>query len=101
MQVREDILRETYGCVRAANTALAIEIENFLQGPPVDRPPLANDNYIDYYAIQLSDDQISEIVNILLDREAGAVSQTGETTPRASHYSSMVDIWRGLLSDDD
>ena len=99
MQVREDILRETYDSVRAADTALATEIEKILHGPPVDRPPLANDNYTHYYAIQLSEVQISEIAAILIDLETDAVSQAGDTTPRASHYANMVDIWSGLLSD--
>ncbi|MEL7542533.1 MAG: hypothetical protein AAGJ70_02030 [Pseudomonadota bacterium] len=101
MKVRQDFLQETYNCVLEEDAALALEIGKILQGPPIDRPPLANNGYIDYYAVRLSDDQISEIASILLSFEAGAVSETGETTPAASHYGSMVDVWNGLFADDD
>ena len=101
MNVREDFLRETVDCVRQENAPLALEIEKIMQGTPVDRPPLADAGYTDYYAVRLNDDQIAEIASILLDFEASAVSEDGDTTPKASHYAGMVDFWTRMLSDAD
>lgn len=101
MKVRKDLLQETYECVLEENVALAFKIKKILQGSPVNRLPLANDKCIDYYAVRLSNVQISEIASILRGFEAGAVSETGDTTPAASHYRSMVVFWNGLLSEDD
>ncbi|MEO0618306.1 MAG: hypothetical protein AAFZ01_03405 [Pseudomonadota bacterium] len=101
MKVRQNFLQETYNCILEEDAALALEIGKILQGPAIDRPPLADNGYVDYYEVRLSDDQISEIASILLSFEAGAVADTGETTPATSHYGSMVDFWNGLIPDDD
>ena len=63
-----------------------------MRDPTMDRPPLANDKYKQYYWIQLKDDQISEIISILLDFEAGAVEEDSTTAHEASHYPEGGDF---------
>ncbi len=99
MRVRADLLRETIECVHGENSMLANALLKILHGSPIGRPPVANDGYKDYYWLELSVEQISEIVSILLQFEVNSVGHDGTTTPAASHYAGLVDFWSTALTD--
>lgn len=88
-------LAETLGVVAGA---LADEVRPFLEGTPVEKPPLHKGGAeSDYFAVRLDSDVVDEIVNELLGAESAAVSPEGFTTREASRLASLVDRWNRYL----
>jgi len=72
----------------------AYHLQEILIDSPISKPRLHNDRKdADYFLVKLDVAKAEEIVEYLVDAEADAVGREGETTPQASHYASLVDVW--------
>jgi hypothetical protein len=72
----------------------AIRLQEILKTPPVQKPELHNaDKGTDYFLVTLNESEAEQIVEYLVDAEADAVANNGETTPKASRIASLVDAW--------
>jgi hypothetical protein len=81
------------------NIILAKEIERILENNQLPKPILherTNDLSTTFYKIDLTSDQIEEVVDILLALEAQFVNEKGEATPMSSYFASLVDTWNSL-----
>jgi len=72
----------------------ALRLQEILSGAPVLKPLLHNGGkHTDYFLVTLDIAEAEQIVEYLVDAEAEAVGLDGETTPQASHFGSLVDLW--------
>ena len=78
---------------------LAASIKRILQNNQIVKPLLHADPYklsTTYYRVNLTSDDVDKIIDIFFALEASHVSESGETTPTASFYASLVDKWNKL-----
>ena len=55
-----------------------------------------HDISVTYFKVDLSPEAIKTIIDIFFDLEASHVNESGNTTPTASFYASLVDRWSRL-----
>jgi len=80
--------------LRLRHPPSALRLQEILGNAPVSKPLLHNgDKHTDYFLVTLNVAEAEQIIEYLLDAEAGAVGHDGETTPQASHFGSLVDAW--------
>lgn len=73
---------------------LAARLRKILDAPPVSKPSLhTGGTHNDHFHIKIDLDAAKKIVEHLIDAEAGAVGNNGETTPEASRISALVNVW--------
>lgn len=73
---------------------LAARLTKILDAPPVSKPSLHTGGaHNDYFHIKIDLDVAKKIVELLIDAEADAVGNNGETTPEASRISALVNVW--------
>ena len=78
--------------------ALVSRLREILDGEPITKPDLhKGGKEVDHFHVQLADDEAQQIQDSLFDLEAGAVGSQGESTPAASHFASLVDIWQEYI----
>jgi len=83
------------------NSELVSEIERILQNNRIEKPALhssPNEQSLDFYTVDLSQNQISEIVAIFLELEANSVNEKGEGNSLSSFYASLVDEWNRQIN---
>ena len=49
-----------------------------------------------HYKIDLSKNQLNDIIDLLMDLEVESLTIDGESTPLTSHFSSLVDKWSSI-----
>jgi hypothetical protein len=87
-------LTDTVAALQPSDFKLRREIEAILEATPIPKPPLhAGKRDTDFFHVSLPADTAEAIADALLVAEAEAVSADGSTTPQASHYAALVDMW--------
>jgi hypothetical protein len=77
---------------------LALKLREILNGEAIHKPDSHNGKEeSDYFLVKLSAEDTEQIQDYLLDAEGNAVGLNGETTPIASHYASLVDVWQRYI----
>jgi hypothetical protein len=89
-----NVLEETLRVLKAYNSEEVSVIEKTLMEGGIEKPDHHNikDGY-DYYWVKCTEQEAETIASYLFDAEAMAVSPSGETTPDASRYAHLADIW--------
>lgn len=77
-----------------ADKLLDIISQNELPKP--DKHNRKDDKTTSYFEIKISEDEKEKIVDLFLDLEVGHLTDDGDTTPAASHYSDMVARWASI-----
>lgn len=86
-------LQATRRILESVQSPLAGVIDSFCLDH-VEIPALySGERYMQFYRVSASQQQASEIVQALLELEAGAVSPEGDTTNLASQLAAFVDKW--------
>ncbi len=91
---RRAALEATLDAVAGHDPSLASSLQEVLAKPPVPKPaehsggPATN-----LFQVELTPRQTDAIVDSLGLHEAAAVSPEGETTPKASYYADLLDLW--------
>jgi len=78
---------------------LAERVRGILNNNKIAKPELHTKPYdisTTYYKVYLPPDDIEKIIEMFLGLEARHIGEDGETTPTASFYASLVDIWNQL-----
>lgn len=80
------------------DAALQASLERILSHNKVDLPaePGNTAKGANYYTVDLSPDQVEQILDILFELEAGNVDEDGIATPTGSFYATLVDKWMAL-----
>ena len=90
-------LDETARVLRTVDVRLAGRLEA-LERAPVPKPPRHRGGArTDCFRIDAPHALLAEVVDALVDAEAAAVGQDGETTPEASARADLVDRWTRYL----
>lgn len=66
--------------------------------PKPDKHNRKDDRTTSYFEITINEDEREKIVDLFLDLEVGHLTDDGDTTPAASHYSDMVARWASIES---
>lgn len=82
----------------SGNNTLIRVIEKILEKPSVEKPAQHSGGpETDLFTVDIPWETAEEIKEILGDLEVGAVGGSGETTPLASHYASLLDRWHKYI----
>lgn len=84
---------------KVGETALADKLLDILSHNELPKPDKHNrkdDKTTSYFEIKISEDEREKIVDLFLDLEVGHLTDDGDTTPAASHYSDMVVLWSSI-----
>ena len=88
------VLEATRQMLSPLHPPSASRLREVLDGTPISKPALhAGGEDTEYFIVKLDVAEAEQIIEYLLDAEAGAVGLNGETTPGASHASGLVDAW--------
>jgi hypothetical protein len=91
-------IEETLKVIPSDLVALRINIDQILSNSPIEKPTEHSGGPdTDYFFVNLSDDDIIQIVETLGDAEVGAVAENGSTTQLASSYATLLDTWNAIL----
>ncbi len=96
---RPDVLRrgeleETVSTLRRLRSPDVRLVEEILEQPPIEKPVIhAAGSEADFFFVTLDTDVVESIVDQLLEAEAAAVPNGGETTPEATRFAELVDLW--------
>lgn len=84
---------------KIGETALADKLFDILSNNELPKPDKHNskdDKTTSYFEIKIYEDEKEKIVDMFLDLEVGHLTDDGETTATASHYSDMVVRWASI-----
>jgi hypothetical protein len=87
---------------KLGDTRLAVQLERIMRDNRIEKPREHNkrdDKATDYYTIYLDLDEISTIVSMFADKEAGSLGPNYETTRAASFYATLLDNWNRIILD--
>jgi hypothetical protein len=91
---RKNILEETLQILKAHFAPEALVIEKSFEVGGIEKPPNhQHPSGYDYYWVKCTSDEADKIASYLFEAEYTAVPDNGETTPEASRYAHLVDIW--------
>lgn len=79
--------------------ALAAAIQHILQENKIEKPshsPNQYDTRPNYYKVDLSADNVDQIITILEDLEASFTSDHGKPTPTSAFYASLAEKWANV-----
>ena len=95
-----DTLITTYNeLIKVGHLGLAERIKSILENNELPKPTKhkrKDDLETSKYLIELSEEEIDIIRDIFLDLEVANVSVEGNTTPLASLYGDIADIWGNI-----
>lgn len=84
------------GQTTLADKLLDIISQNELSKP--DKHNRKDDKTTSYFEVKISEEEKEKIVDLFLDLEVGHLTEDGDTTSAASHYSDMVVRWASIKS---
>ena len=88
------VLEDTERVLSPALPTLASKLREVLAGRPIPKPMSHDgDAGTDYFRVELSAEDAEEIANASGDAEVGAIAIGGETTPEASRFATLRDMW--------
>ena len=86
--------------VHRKENRLAGEIKRILEHNQVQKPNATEGSPLlspSFYTIDLSADDIKQIVYIFLELEEDYLGDDGENTPTANFYATIIDKWNELM----
>ena len=81
---------------KTENVALVDKLLDILNNNKIAKPEKHNkkeDIETNHYNIDLSKNQLNDIIDLLMDLEVESLTIDGESTPLTSHFSSLIDKW--------
>lgn len=78
--------------------ALAAAIQHILQENKIEKPPHSPNQYDtrpNYYKVDLSEDDIDQIIAILEELETSFTNE-GQPTPTSAFYASLAEKWANV-----
>jgi len=87
---------------KLGDTRLVMQVERIMRDNGIEKPKQHNkrdEKTTNYYTIDLDVDDISAIVSMLGDKEAGSLGPNYETTRAASLYGTLLDNWNRIILD--
>lgn len=91
---RKADLEKSLIVLKANKAKEASLIELAFHHGPIQKPKKhTHPNDFDFYWVNCSAEAANNIASYLFDAEAAAIPDSGETTPEASRYADLVDIW--------
>lgn len=91
---RRGVLEETICVMRSTHPKIADKLQGIINYGPIDKPEKHRGGpETDFFRVKLEQFEKELIVDTFGDLEALSISLLGETTPKASHYAAMLDIW--------
>lgn len=84
---------------KTENVALVDKLLGILNNNKIAKPEKHNkkeDIETNHYKIDLSKNQLNEIIDLLMDLEVESLTIDGESTPLTSHFASLVDKWSSI-----
>ena len=91
---RGNILKDTLKILKTHSASEASIIEEAFESGGIPKPLIHQQpEGFDYYFVKCTADEADAIASYLFEAEYTAVPESGETSPEASKYAQMVDIW--------
>ena len=84
---------------KTENVTLVDKLLDILNNNKIAKPEKHNkkeDIETNHYKIDLSKNQLNDIIDLLMDLEVESLTIDGESTPLTSHFSSLVDKWSSI-----
>ena len=84
---------------KTENIALVDKLLDILNNNKIAKPEKHNreeDIETNHYNIDLSKNQLNDIIDLLIDLEVESLTIDGESTPLASHFTSLIDKWSSI-----
>ena len=84
---------------KTENVALVDKLLDILNNNKIAKSEKHNkkeDIKTNHYKIDLSKNQLNDIIDLLMDLEVESLTIDGESTPLTSHFSSLVDKWSSI-----
>ena len=81
---------------KTENVALVDKLLDILNNNKIAKSEKHNkkeDIKTNHYKIDLSKNQLNDIIDLLMDLEVESLTIDGESTPLTSHFSSLIDKW--------
>ena len=81
---------------KTENVTLVDKLLDILNNNKIAKPEKHNkkeDIETNHYKIDLSKNQLNDIIDLLMDLEVESLTIDGESTPLTSHFSSLIDKW--------
>ncbi|MDA9189415.1 hypothetical protein N9O57_00370 [bacterium] len=95
--LRRATLEETITLIDEKNQAISEKLKKILNSTPVSKPKNhKGDASSDFFKIDLTNEELEFVVEVIQDAEVSALGNNGETTPMASHYSELLNIWNAI-----
>lgn len=82
--------------VETGNDSLVDKLLDILNKNKIPKPEKHNreeDIETNHYNIDLSKNQLNDIIDLLIDLEVESLTIDGESTPLTSHFTSLIDKW--------
>ena len=91
---RKNVLEETLEILTAHSAPEALVIEKSFEVGGIEKPSTHQyPNGYDYYWVKCTAEEADAIASYLFEAEYTAVPDSGETTPEASKFARLVDVW--------
>ncbi len=84
---------------KTENVALVDKLLDILNNNKIAKPEKHNkkeDIETNHYKIDLSKNQLNNIIDLLMDLEVESLTIDGESTPLTSHFTSLIDKWSSI-----
>ncbi|MBV2195576.1 hypothetical protein [Flavobacterium channae] len=84
---------------KTENIALVDKLLDILNNNKIAKPEKHNreeDIETNHYNIDLSKNQLNDIIDLLIDLEVESLTIDGKSTPQTSHFASLVDKWSSI-----
>ena len=92
-----NIIEQTKNLISDKDKALVNKLKKILTSDPVEKPSKhSSGTETDYFVVDLTSDEISTIVEACGDAEVGSLDKDYNTTPQASYYGTLLDIWQAI-----
>ena len=84
---------------KTKNVALVDKLLDILNNNKIAKPEKHNkkeDIETNHYKIDLSKNQLNDIIDLLIDLEVESLTIDGESSPLTSYYTSLIDKWSSI-----
>jgi hypothetical protein len=78
------------------NTKIVDKLLYILEHNEISKPELhnqKNNKFTSFYKVDLTNDELNEIKDILVDLEVSTLTEKGEATSKTMYYVKLLDNW--------
>ena len=91
---RKNVLEDTLIILKVHSAPETLIVENTIKSAGIEKPSThQHPEGYDYYWVKCTAEEADAIASYLFEAEYTAVPDSGETTPEASRYAQLVDVW--------